>query len=102
MSQAIHIQHVRLFDGSNVIADSSVIMQNGVIIAVGNDSIVPTDVQIIDGMGHTLLPGFIDAHTHVFGSALKEALIFGVTTELDMFTDYHMVAGIKQQEATGQ
>jgi imidazolonepropionase-like amidohydrolase len=40
----------------------------------------------IDGRGRTLLPGLIDAHVHVFAAAQADALRFGVTTELDMFS----------------
>ncbi len=32
-------------------------------------------------------PGLIDAHTHSYGSSLNDALRFGVTVSLDMFTD---------------
>ncbi|MBL1079021.1 amidohydrolase family protein [Nocardia sp. 2] len=32
-----------------------------------------------------MLPGLIDAHTHVFDGSLVRALRFGVTTEIDMF-----------------
>ncbi|RKT53893.1 amidohydrolase family protein [Saccharothrix australiensis] len=40
---------------------------------------------VVDGTGRTLLPGLVDAHTHVFDGSLARALEFGVTTELDMF-----------------
>lgn len=40
------------------------------------------------GRGRTLLPGLIDAHAHVqTENGLRNALRFGVTTELDMMTD---------------
>src|SRR5690606_17199700 len=44
------------------------------------------------------LPGLIDAHTHAFGDALREALVFGVTTELDMFTDHRQAARWKAEQ----
>jgi len=40
----------------------------------------------LDATGKTLLPGLIDSHTHAYQNALSEALNFGVSTELDMFT----------------
>jgi imidazolonepropionase-like amidohydrolase len=46
----------------------------------------------------TLLPGLIDAHTHVFGDALEEALVFGVTTELDMFTEPRLAASLRAEQ----
>ena len=50
-----------------------------------------------------MLPGLIDAHTHTFADdALKDAVVFGVTTELDMFTDVKYVQQVKQLEAAGK
>jgi imidazolonepropionase-like amidohydrolase len=103
MTPSIAIQHARIFDGSTIIPDSTVIVQDGTIAAIGDESVIPASAQVIDATGQTLLPGFIDAHTHViYREALREALIFGVTTELDMFADYHLVTELKQQQATDQ
>lgn len=101
MPQAILIRHARVFDGLNVLSECDVLIERGVITAIGQDITAPIDTQLIDGTGKTLLPGLIDAHTHTFGTMLREALIFGVTTELDMFTDYHMVAEMRRKEMTG-
>ena len=49
----------------------------------------------------TLLPGLIDAHTHSFGPALEEALNFGVTTVLDMFTEPNQAAAWRREQAAG-
>jgi imidazolonepropionase-like amidohydrolase len=96
------IRNVRIFDGSRVLAEDTVIVRNGKIAGIGKRLSLPADAQVIDGTGQTLLPGLIDAHTHVFGEALKQALIFGVTTELDMFTDYRMAAEVRKQQAAGK
>jgi hypothetical protein len=70
-----------------VIPKGTVIFNGGRIVAVGEHLASPGNVQeTIDGSGQTLLPGFIDSHTHAWGDALERALAFGVTTELDMFT----------------
>ncbi len=103
MVQPIAIQHARIFDGSAITVDNTVVVRDGAIAAIGNENAIPADALVIDATGQTLLPGFIDAHTHViYREALREALIFGVTTELDMFADYHLVAELKQQPATDQ
>lgn len=45
---------------------------------------VPAGSTILDARGATLLPGLIDAHTHTSPEYLRDALLFGVTTELEM------------------
>ncbi|WP_278261273.1 amidohydrolase family protein [Nocardia sp. AG03] len=74
------IRDVRVFDGTTVTERAEVVVQGGVIVAADG----PAELEI-DGIGNTLLPGLIDAHTHVFEGSLAEALRHGVTTELDMF-----------------
>ena len=96
------VRNVRIFDGSRVIQKGDVWVQNGLIKAAGAKVNAPSGVRVIDGTGETLLPGLIDSHTHVFGNALKDALIFGVTTELDMFTDYKYAAQTKKEQAEGK
>src|SRR5262249_61173697 len=61
----------------------------------------PAGVEVIDGAGKTLLPGFIDAHAHVWRGSLSEAIVFGVTTELDMFMDVTYLKDVKAREARG-
>ena len=96
------IRNARVFDGRNVLDRSDVWVSAGKIKAVGKALKVPSDVQVIDASGDTLLPGFIDAHTHAWGDALKQAEIFGVTTELDMFTDVKFMQQVKRDQAEGK
>ncbi|MBF6475489.1 MULTISPECIES: amidohydrolase family protein [Nocardia] len=78
------IQGVRVFDGERTTARADVVIEDDLIVAVGGDPHAAVDVEI-DGAERTLLPGLIDAHTHVFDGSLAQALRYGVTTELDMF-----------------
>ena len=55
----------RIFDGIAVVERATVLVENGVIRAVGPGVAVPDGTAIVDGAGKTLLPGLIDAHTHV-------------------------------------
>jgi imidazolonepropionase-like amidohydrolase len=101
-SQALFIENVRVFDGTRVLDKANVLIEGGVIRAVGPRVPKPAGAEVLDGSGKTLLPGLIDAHVHAYGDALKQALPFGVTTVLDMFTDHKFVAQIKKEEAEGK
>ena len=102
MTQTTVFQHVRICDGARVLPADTVVVQESTIVAVGSDLAIPADAIIIDGTGQTLLPGLIDAHTHTFGTTLQQALIFGVTTELDMLTDWQLAKRLKAQQAAGE
>ena len=85
----------RVFDGTRVLG-AAVLVRDGVIVEVGPELSAP-DAVVVDAPGQTLLPGFIDAHTHVFPGRLEQALAFGVTTELDMFADPSAVAELRRE-----
>lgn len=86
------IRDVRVFDGEQVAERATVLVRNGTIVEVGADVEVPDEVPVVRGEGRTLLPGLIDSHVHTFGNALPRALVSGVTTVLDMFTDHSQAA----------
>jgi len=51
---------------SNVVLTPGLVeVSNGKIVGVGASAAVPSDAQLIDLGDATLLPGFIDAHTHL-------------------------------------
>jgi imidazolonepropionase-like amidohydrolase len=95
------IRDVRVFDGQRVIAKTTVLVRDGRIAQMGPRLKLAATLPVIDGAGRTLLPGLIDAHTHTYGSAGRDALRFGVTTELDMFTDWRSLAAAKAQRQSG-
>ena len=55
--------HVVPIDGAPF--DGAVVVTDGIITAVGPDVVAPDGAEIVDGHGRWLLPGFIDAHTHL-------------------------------------
>lgn len=91
-----------MFDGERVIPRASVLVRDQKIVSVGVDVTTPAGVEVIPGEGRTLLPGLIDAHTHAFGDALERALVFGVTTELDMFTEHRFAAQMRAEQQSPQ
>jgi imidazolonepropionase-like amidohydrolase len=78
------ISGARVFDGEHSLGVVDVQVRDGTITAVGGP--LPGDVEVIDGNGATLLPGLIDAHVHASEESLRQALVFGVTTELDLLS----------------
>ncbi len=93
------IRDARVFDGVRVIDATDVVVRDGRIAQVGR-GLAPAGIPVVDGHGRTLLPGLIDAHVHVYGSARRDAIRFGVTTELDMFSDWHQIADAKVARAS--
>jgi imidazolonepropionase-like amidohydrolase len=63
----IAIRAQRLFDGrsDSVTTDAVVLVQGSRITAAGARLAVPPGAQVVDLGDATILPGFIDAHTHV-------------------------------------
>jgi imidazolonepropionase-like amidohydrolase len=82
MTMITAITNVCVFDGDRVIGDQNVIIDGTRILAVG--SALPTGATVINADGGTLLPGLIDSHVHTDVNGLHDALLFGVTTELEM------------------
>jgi imidazolonepropionase-like amidohydrolase len=101
--EVLAFKNVRVFDGAKVIPDATVVVRDGLISAVGADAEIPAGAAVVDGRGKTLIPGLIDAHTHTFiPEKLRSAVIFGVTTELDMFTSHAFAAERRAEQAAGR
>lgn len=100
---AAAITNVRVFDGTSLIPGKSVVViRDGKIAAVGPKAAIPAGATVVDGGDGLLIPGFIDSHTHTWGDAPARALVFGVTTELDMFSDPQAAKALRaEQRAPG-
>jgi imidazolonepropionase-like amidohydrolase len=92
------IRGARVFDGERLQEASNVLLAGGTIAGIGPAPGVPAPgvpagAEVVDGRGQTLLPGLIDCHVHATDvRALGQALAFGVTTELDMFSGPDLAA----------
>jgi uncharacterized protein (UPF0333 family) len=68
--EKIAIIHVTILamDGKKMIPNQTVIIDKGVIIAVGSDLKADKNIKTIDGTGKYLIPGLIDSHVHLWQS----------------------------------
>ena len=50
---------------NGIIKNGTVLIENGKIVAVGKDLEIAEDAEVFDVSGKVVMPGLIDAHTHV-------------------------------------
>lgn len=76
---SVIFHNVRIFDGksSALSAPTSVRVTGHVIEAIGQKAMInpAPKTQIIDGAGRTLMPGLIDAHTHLLYTIIPQATV---------------------------
>ena len=102
----VAFQGVQLFDADAMrfVADQTVIIDRGVITAVGaRDSVpVPAGARVIEGRGRTLIPGLWDCHMHVGDdfTGLQE-LSMGVTSVRDPGNDDERTIDRRRRAAGG-
>jgi imidazolonepropionase-like amidohydrolase len=66
--QTILIRAGRVFDSEKgvLLPARDIVIKNKLIEAVGENLPVPAGARLIDLTRYTVLPGLIDAHTHLF------------------------------------
>src|SRR6476620_10884687 len=64
------LTHVEIFDGTGAqpIRDATIVIRDGRIHAMGRASVVlvPADAKVVDLTGHSVSPGFVMLHEHMF------------------------------------
>jgi imidazolonepropionase-like amidohydrolase len=71
-------RNVRVFDGQSdrLSGPTSVLVRGNTIASIGADSVATGPAAtIVEGGGRTLMPGLIDAHTHLMFATLPQAAI---------------------------
>ena len=80
----VHVNVVPM-DRNRVLADQTVLIDKGVITAIGRDVRVPDGARVIDGTGKYLSPGLADMHSHSdTREDMKVYVANGVTTLLNL------------------
>jgi imidazolonepropionase-like amidohydrolase len=117
----VALTRVRVVDGTGAPArtDQTVIIRGGKIEAVGPAASVkaPRGARVIDGTGHTVIPGLIGMHDHTFYTTSRRMvqsnytaprlyLASGVTTirttgALEPYAELHLKRKIDQGEIPG-
>ena len=80
----VHVNVVPM-DRERALADQTVLVERGVVVAIGRDVAVPNRARVIDGQKRYLSPGLADMHTHSdTREDMKVYLANGVTTVLNL------------------
>ena len=100
------ITHVRVIDGNGKPAreNQTVLLRDGIIAAVGKHVAVPRDATVIDGSGHTLIPGLVGMHDHMFYPAPKvnpEAKEAIYPEQASSFPKLYLAGGVTTIRTTG-
>jgi imidazolonepropionase-like amidohydrolase len=64
-SAVIHAGHMLDVKSGRLLSDQTIVIADGKIVSIGDASKAPADAQHIDLPNATILPGLIDAHTHL-------------------------------------
>ena len=80
----ISFKNCRIFDGIDIATNANCVVVEGArIVQIGSSRDLPSDGEVIDGTGMTLMPGLIDAHVHA-----DLILVRGdPTSDLSVFTE---------------
>ena len=55
-------------DGTQMLSHQTVLIEQGIIVSVGEDIVIPKDSLVINAQGKYLIPGLIDSHVHLLES----------------------------------
>ena len=98
----VAITHVQVVDGSGSPArqDQTIVLDNGVIVALGSTALtpVPAGARLIDGTGKTATPGLVHMHEHLF-YGLKEAV--AASFDAWSFTKLYLAGGVTSLRTVG-
>jgi imidazolonepropionase-like amidohydrolase len=65
---------------NGTLENASILLRNGKIAEIGRDISPPSGAHVIDGAGKFVMPGIIDAHTHIVGGFNEGAVSVSAMT----------------------
>lgn len=103
----IVLTHVEVIDGTGVapIPDQTLVLDHGKIVSIGSSTVVqvPSGAKILDLTGHTVYPGLVGMHEHLFytepGSSTLNAFFGGEMMETA--PRLYLAAGVTTARTTG-
>ena len=97
----VHADVVDFASGA-LVEDVTVLVRDGLITDISADAAVPADAEVLNLRGRTLVPGFIDVHSHVSTSeeALR-ALRSGITTLRVLGVEHYKDVGLRELRRRG-
>src|SRR5690606_30829394 len=78
--------------GNEIVENADVVIRDNRIVSVGPRGSAPADARVIDVAGKTIIPGFVDTHSHMWNAwgihwqrawIYDANLAYGVTTTRD-------------------
>jgi imidazolonepropionase-like amidohydrolase len=103
----VALTHVEVIDGTGAaaVADQTVIIDHGKIGAVGPSGSVqvPAGAKVLDLRGHTVYPGLVGMHEHLFYSEPGGAGLGGLVASesVDTAPRLYLAAGVTTARTTG-
>ncbi len=97
----------RVWDGTSAAARSntSVLIEGERIKAVGANLAIPSDAELVNASGKTVMPGLIDMHVHVMLCGEESLLGFlgmGITSVRDVGGDPDVLLPLREALAAGE
>lgn len=105
------VRNVRVIDGrGGVVAEpQDILIEKGRIARISptGAGAAAVGVSVLEGGGRTILPGFVDAHRHLYSNTgefrqLVAALYYGTTTFRDVGSEIHLAAAWRDQVDAGR
>src|SRR5665213_954210 len=107
-AQTIALTHATVIDGTGAVPlpDAAIVMSGGRITAMGPAAKIklPAGAQVIDLTGKTIIPGIINAHSHISDDPalkLRHFALYGVTSTIGMGGDGDDVLKIRDEQRHG-